>query len=498
MKKLAIISTIVLGLATASCDSYLDINQDPNAPSESNITSSIIMPGAEMNLASSYGDYFRIVGGYYSEHFAQNFGTSNYLDYSQFSQSSTRSSGAYTQLYQRAIKSFTTIQQKATAEEDWGSNLAATVLKSFAYEALVDAYGEVPYSEAMDVSNPSPKYDEGADVYAGILGEIDDALSKVSPSDAVATNFLYPGENATPWIKFANALKLRILTRESGAVDVNSQIAALIQENNFPTEDVSYKGCWSSNAGSESPYYAEEYATNWGSTQQNVIANIAVVGTMQTDDYTDPRLAAWVNPNSNGNIVGGISGNNFSTSDAYKAAYWCRPKASYDMPVYLISVADIDFYIAEYYAKNNNAAEAENYYNAAVRASFAQAGVDGADENLAKHPYDQSNWKRSIGIAHWISTFGTDDFEAYCEVRRLGYPSFGTVKGSDLYDGQDDSSYSPSSYVAGYLYTPIQVFGQVGDGKLLQRWPYAESSSTRNSSAPTFKGYTVPVFWAAQ
>ena len=34
MKKLAIISTLVLGLATTSCDSYLDINQDPNSPAE--------------------------------------------------------------------------------------------------------------------------------------------------------------------------------------------------------------------------------------------------------------------------------------------------------------------------------------------------------------------------------------------------------------------------------------------------------------------------------
>ena len=53
MKKFAIISTIVLGLATASCDSYLDINQDPNSPSESNMTTDILFPGAEMNLAGS-------------------------------------------------------------------------------------------------------------------------------------------------------------------------------------------------------------------------------------------------------------------------------------------------------------------------------------------------------------------------------------------------------------------------------------------------------------
>jgi len=77
MKKLAIISTIVLGLATASCDSYLDINQDPNSPSESMMTPDIMLPAAEMNLVGSYGDFARITGGYFAQYYVQTFGTSN-------------------------------------------------------------------------------------------------------------------------------------------------------------------------------------------------------------------------------------------------------------------------------------------------------------------------------------------------------------------------------------------------------------------------------------
>ena len=61
MKKLFIISTILLGLTTTSCNNYLDINQDPNSPSEENVTSSMLMPGAEMNLAGSYGCFLRMV-----------------------------------------------------------------------------------------------------------------------------------------------------------------------------------------------------------------------------------------------------------------------------------------------------------------------------------------------------------------------------------------------------------------------------------------------------
>lgn len=97
MKKLLVIATIVLaGLATTSCDSYLDINQSPDSPTEGNMSSSIMMPAAEMNLVASYGDFLRIAGGYHAQYYSQYFGTSNYLDYSQFNMSATRSSSTYT------------------------------------------------------------------------------------------------------------------------------------------------------------------------------------------------------------------------------------------------------------------------------------------------------------------------------------------------------------------------------------------------------------------
>ena len=502
MKKLAIISIVFCGLAFSSCDSYLDINEDPNSPAEANMTTDIMFPTAEMNLVGSYGDFARIVGGYHAQYYSQTFGTSNYLDYSQFSMSATRSSSFYSQINQRSLKNLETIRTMAKDNEEWGTYLAATTLRAFAYQVLVDAYGEIPYSESFDASNTSPKYDEGADIYAGILTELDEALAKVSGAEVVATNFLFPGERASSWIKFANALKLKILSREASVVgDASGKIAALISENNFPTEDVAYAGCWSNESGSLSPFYAEEFSTLWGSTQTNVIANIAIIGTMQQKNsdgdvtYEDPRLPAFFNANSSGVYTGGISGSNFSTSSDYKSTYWCRPVASYDMPVYMITVAEIEFFIAEYYAKAGNASEAQAHYNAAIKASCASAGVGGADVVIAKFPFDQTNYKQSIGISKWIALSGVNTFEGWCEARRLDYPAFGSVSGSDMYNDRDDSSYKPERYVPGTFYTPIKVEDKVGSNKLLERWIYPESSTSRNSNSPVFPGHTAPVFW---
>ncbi|MCR4919051.1 MAG: SusD/RagB family nutrient-binding outer membrane lipoprotein, partial [Prevotella sp.] len=358
MKKTLILSTIVMGLAATSCDSYLDINQDPNSPAEENVTSDMLFPAAEMNLATAYGNTLRIQGGYLAQHYSQSFGTSNYLAYSRFNMSGTSSSNAYNTLNVRVIKNATLVAEKARAAGDWGTLLAASVMRAFAYQTLVDCYGEVPYTEAMNAANVSPKYDQGADVYAGILAEIDEALSHITGNEAAPTNMLFPGQGISAWVKFANSLKLRILSRESRAADVQQALDELVAADDFITADVAYRNCWKNESGQMNPFYAEEFSTAWGSTQINVILNLALKATMQrTDDngdvtYEDPRLAAWFLTNTSGEYTGGVSGTNFSTAaDSYPMAYWCRPVASYDMPVYLLTVAEVKFFLAEYYAK---------------------------------------------------------------------------------------------------------------------------------------------------
>ena len=103
MKRILLISTVALSMTLASCDSYLDINEDPNSPSVDNIETGMLMPAIEMNVAASYGDFLRIAGGYHAQQYAQLNGTSNYVDYSQFNMSATRSSGTYTQFTQKAL-----------------------------------------------------------------------------------------------------------------------------------------------------------------------------------------------------------------------------------------------------------------------------------------------------------------------------------------------------------------------------------------------------------
>jgi len=495
MKKIfSIVLFSALILSLNGCKDYMDINYDPNSPAEENMTSDMIIPAVEMNLATAYGCRLHILGAYNAQYYAQQVGTPNYISYSQFEVSAGNGSGAYTQLFQRVLGNLNIAKKKATAKGDNGVLLQIAVLRAFSYQLLVDAFGEVPFTEAFDVANMAPKYDNGQVIYEALIKEIDDALAAVSGSDAVSTSFIIPSKSTADWIQFANAQKLKMLTRMSGVKDVSADIQKIIDDDNLPAGNVEIAGCWSNASGQANPFYSEERAT-WGRVQHNIIANLALVGTMQSDTYQDPRLAAWLIPNKDGKFQGSISGTNLSTvEDKYNSTgAWCELVMSYDMPVILISQVEIEFYLAEFYARKNDAINAKAHYEAAITASFDNAQVSGAAANIALNPYNQSNWKESIGKAKWVALAGINGFEGYTEARRLDYPAFGTVKASDMYSGS--GTLDLTKYQPGFLYTPFNVFNQVGANHLLERFPYPESSTARNSNAPAFPGHLEPIFW---
>ena len=503
MKKYFTIIAAVAALSLTSCKDYLDINHSPNAPEESLATVDMALPAAEMALCARYGDVYRIIGGYLAEHYAQYFGTSNYLGYSKFNVDAGSTTNSYTDLTRAAIGNAVFVQNKAKEQELWGTYLAATCIKAFTYQALVDAYGETPYSEAnQGKQNLSPKYDEGKDVYAGIIAELDEALEKVNAviavygSAPVATNLLYEGEDATNWIKFANALKLKIYMRERAVASVDDKLTELVEEGNFPDASVAWTCLNKNEKGKANPFYQEEFASYYGSTQINCGLNVALYAAL--DSYGDARLSAFFGKNGSSAYWGSISGYNMSLSDNYKASAFCRPAAKYNDPVYLISISEIEFFLAEYYQKvKSDAATAQDYYEAAIEDSFIEAGLTAADAAaaIAAYPYSAANSDKYIGIQKWIALSGYNSFEAWCEMRRLGYPAFGGKKAEDIYNFTNDAI-DASVLTPGELYTPYQVEAKIGANSIVQRWPYPQASVDYNTNCPAQKETNEKVFWA--
>lgn len=108
---------------------------------------------------------------------------------------------------------------------------ASKLIRVYILMTLVDMYGDIPYSEALQGNaNLFPKYDNDADVYKGLLGEIDEAITILksnsgNPNKSESVTNLYYS-TAKNWITLANTLKLKMLNnvRLAGA-DLGLNIA---------------------------------------------------------------------------------------------------------------------------------------------------------------------------------------------------------------------------------------------------------------------------------
>jgi hypothetical protein len=484
MKKILFLSAIVLGLATTSCDSYLDINDDPNAVTQ--VDNDYLMPTPEMNLASTMGVAFNVYGGYCAEVYGQGLGGSNYLDYSRFFVNSVNTQASWTQLYSRVLKNLQVIIDQSSKAP--GDKLAATVLRAYTLQTLVDAYGECPYKEAM--INSQPAYDEGQDIYNGIIKEIDDALEGITGTETVCKNFLFSSSasastgTAAAWVKFANSLKLRILMRERAAADVNAQLAALVADGNFITSDVVYDKCWSNATGSFSPLY-QEY--------QKITSDMApgIAFTATVTNLSDPRYTFNYVNGDNG-FLGAMSGSNLSTDNVTGDDYLAKINYRFNMPVFLMTVAEVDFFLAEYYAAvASNAALAQNYYEAAIEASFNTCGVAGAAAYITRNPLG-ANAVKTIAEQKWIALGHTlQGFESWCELRRLNYPAFNDLSATDVI--AMIQNHNSLSYPECTIFTPYNNY--LSPKTLCARFPYPAISTGYNSNAPATKEATVAVFW---
>ncbi len=92
---------------------------------------------------------------------------------------------------------------------------AAQVVEALIIAKQASLYGDIPYTEALDVEKfPKPKYDKMSDVYASLQTTLSTAIANLSkpvlPDGGTITgDFIYGGD-AAKWIAAANSLKARL------------------------------------------------------------------------------------------------------------------------------------------------------------------------------------------------------------------------------------------------------------------------------------------------
>lgn len=494
MNKLIYMCLIVLALA--SCD--LDINDNPNYASNSSITTDLEFPSIQNYIAASSCDIMFNYAGFFAQYFDQMPEANQFNELAELylTESDATIDRAYRNIYAGALQDIEDIKEKTTNTADL---FAATVLRAFCFQLMVDNLSYCPYSDALN-GNSQATWDDGQTVYEGVLAEMDAAQTAYEAStDLMTMTDMMFDQDMDQWIGYANALRLRMYLRMYDADNsVKSNITALVNADEFFTGDVTLD-IYSDDDGNRSPFYGSYYDLGTG----NHVAAYPIVSYMNATN--DPRIEyAMYTAVSTSSYVGQLCGTKTSMKNWTDNGEWENDDVSninYELfdgsgptrPAFLFTQAELQFLIAEVELDfNSDDAAAKSAYEAGIEADFSARGIDGVSSFLSGERVDwdsSSDKAKLIGMQKWVALFYMDNMEAWSEIRRTGYPELSSLTAKEVYA-------DPTKYTAGDLVLNYKS-SLNDDTSLMKRMYYPLQARQLNSNTPDASDYygSDPVWW---
>lgn len=259
--------------AASSCSSFLDINSNPNQALT--VAPSAILAQALSVTAANYtgnNPSFNSYASWVASYWGKTGVVSGYGEELTYNYSSSYYAGLFANTYDN-LNDYNIIQTQGTANGYPYHAAIARIMKAYNFLLLVDEYGDIPYSQALQAgTNVTPTYDKAADIYKDLLVQLTGAIDDINKTNATATATFTPlavgvedivfSGNMTKWKQFANSLKLRILLRESQTTDatlnasVTQQLVALqTATDGFITADVVAQPGYAQSSGQQNPLY---------------------------------------------------------------------------------------------------------------------------------------------------------------------------------------------------------------------------------------------------
>lgn len=321
------------------------------------------------------------------------------------------------------------------------------IMEVYTYFYLVTTYGNVPYTQALDIKQPFPKFDDAKTIYYDLLTRLDNDIAVLKANETGASfggaDLIYGGD-PVKWGKFANTFKLKmgIVISDSDPAKATTTITSAMAA-----------GIFTSNADNAVfKYLALTPNTNpiWvdlvQSGRQDFVACSTVLNYLQPALTpavpADPRLPYYFTVNNQGVYTGGDPGANCSFGGNSKPSGPLLVPSSIgmitnpDFPASLLDYAETQFYLAEAVSKHliGGTVTVETYYNAGVLASEAYWGVPDAaaaaylaQANVvfatAVGPNGPLTELQKIALQGYLALYNRG-WDAWIFTRRLDFPSF--------------------------------------------------------------------------
>ena len=309
------------------------------------------------------------------------------------------------------------------------------VMEVYTWHVLVNTFGNVPYAQALDVSNPSPVYDDAKTIYTDLFKRLDAAVTALKAGGAgfSSGDLIYVGNNSS-WVKFAATLQMRMalcIADADGATAKTKFEAAFADAFTSSADNATFNYLVS--PPNTNPIWVDLVQSG----RKDFIASQTLV--QMLDSLNDPRLPFYMTKNASGNYTGGVNGTGNSYKNNSKPAITITaPDASST----LISYTEVEFMLAEGAARGwAVTGTAADHYTAGVTESILEWGGTAAEaaSYLAQSTVDYASsgsgaaYKEKIGNQKWLALYN-HGFDSWTEWRRLDFPVLKAVPGLSLAD----------------------------------------------------------------
>lgn len=309
-------TALAILLFAISCSDFDEINVKPNAFTSDEVSAKYFVTETQIQLyAPNRYPYWRaqlIHWDRFAGQFCFGFNGSWWNDGLSYSYNSGYTDAAYDYLagYVTSLSAFMNFVKEGGELENQNYYAIGLIMKGLYYQTYTDVFGMVPYSEALNPDIITPTYDSQATIYAGVIAELDEAMTIIGDAtttgegvELLAENDLFFNGDLQQWKKLANSLKLRMALRAQGAPGADFATAAITQalasdllvaetDNALMEKDTEISQ-WS-NAAYGDVWHNFGTGSNW------------TVGKTLIDylrDNNDPRLAMYAQPIDGGEVV---------------------------------------------------------------------------------------------------------------------------------------------------------------------------------------------------
>ncbi|MHA7128090.1 SusD/RagB family nutrient-binding outer membrane lipoprotein [Algoriphagus namhaensis] len=339
--KLRTLLGAALILGVSACESFLDVNENPNNPEDAPISGLMTNITYETSL-----NVFRTGSA-----------VSNYVQYlaspNPNSSSDTMDpvdfSGTWFSLY-NVMTDLNELIKKA--EESGSAHYlgAGQILMALNLGMTVDLFGDVPFSESFNFETVTPSYDDDQQLYGNIISLLDQGIANLNGETSIsigADDFIYGGD-VTSWIRLGHSLKARYLIHNRGGsgYDANAVITAAAQG-------------FASNTDNAQVFFFEQRFNPWAQVAINN-SNLLLGGWIseqfiQALDGTsypvfDPRLPLMVGTTDDGEFLGTVNGAGRGDAPEQGARSTLIPGQYYtstQSPLLIATYAELKFIEAE-------------------------------------------------------------------------------------------------------------------------------------------------------